>query len=61
MLARLPHAGLLCRFRNPKSKDTRLWIVRGFENYLIFYRPLQDRIELLRIVHGARDIATLFE
>src|SRR5215471_12411947 len=57
MLARLPHAGSLCRFRNPKF---RLWRVRGFENYPIFYRPLQDRIELLRIVHGARDIATPF-
>jgi len=35
--------------------------VSGFENYLIFYRPLQDGIDVLRIVRGARDIGRLFE
>ena len=25
-------------------------------NYLIFYRPLEDGIQLIRLVHGARDI-----
>ncbi|MEI6278594.1 MAG: type II toxin-antitoxin system RelE/ParE family toxin [Verrucomicrobiae bacterium] len=25
-------------------------------NYLVFYRPIEDGIELIRIVHGARDI-----
>ena len=25
-------------------------------NYLIFYRPLQDGMQLIRLLHGARDI-----
>ena len=25
-------------------------------NYLIFYRPLEDGMQLIRLVHGARDI-----
>jgi toxin ParE1/3/4 len=25
-------------------------------NYLIFYRPLEDGIQLIRLLHGARDI-----
>ncbi len=25
-------------------------------SYLIFYRPMEDGIELIRVVHGARDI-----
>ncbi len=25
-------------------------------NYLIFYRPIDDGIQLIRVVHGARDI-----
>ena len=25
-------------------------------NYLIFYRPAEDGIELIRVLHGARDI-----
>jgi toxin ParE1/3/4 len=30
-------------------------------NYAIFYRPIADGIELIRIIHGARDIPKLFE
>jgi toxin ParE1/3/4 len=29
-------------------------------NYAIFYRPMADGIELIRIIHGARDIPKLF-
>jgi toxin ParE1/3/4 len=29
-------------------------------NYLIFYRPLADGIEIVRVLHGARDIDSLF-
>lgn len=25
-------------------------------NYLIFYRPIKDGIELIRVLHGSRDI-----
>lgn len=28
-------------------------------NYLIFYHPLPDGIEILRVLHGARDIAAI--
>ena len=29
-------------------------------NYLLFHRPLEDGIVLLRVVHGARDLQRLF-
>jgi toxin ParE1/3/4 len=29
-------------------------------NYVIVYRPRQDEIEIVRVVHGARDIRSLF-
>lgn len=29
-------------------------------NYLIFYRPLEDGVQLIRLVHGARDITPEF-
>jgi len=29
-------------------------------NYLIFYRPTRDGIEIVRILHGARDITADF-
>ncbi len=33
--------------------------MKGFENWLVFYRPLQDGIEAVRILHGARDLGPL--
>lgn len=32
-----------------------------FPNHLIFYRPVEDGIEVLRVVHGAQDIEAIFE
>jgi toxin ParE1/3/4 len=29
-------------------------------NYLIFYKPLPDGIEVLRVLHGARDLPPFF-
>lgn len=39
----------------------RSWVVSGFENYLIFYRPLPEGIEVVRFVHGARDTPSLLD
>ena len=35
--------------------------VQTVANYAIFYRPLEDGIEVIRIIHGARDLPKLFE
>jgi toxin ParE1/3/4 len=32
-----------------------------FGRYMIFYRTSQDAIEIVRVLHGARDIQTIFE
>lgn len=36
--------------------------VRSFPvgNYLIFYRPMSDGVEILRVLHGARNLRRLF-
>ena len=47
-------------FQNSHLIGIRQWRVSGFENYLIFYRPIEDGIEVLRVLHGARDIEGLF-
>ena len=44
-----------------KLADLRAWQVRGFENYVIFYRPIEHGIEIVRVLHAARDIAAIFE
>ena len=39
--------------------------LKGFSDYLIFYRLLNDdrslTIEVLRVIHGARDLVALFQ
>src|SRR5688572_20655953 len=31
------------------------------EKYAVFFRPIQDGIEILRVLHGARDFPALFQ
>ena len=59
-LAASPNLGERCSFRNPKTKGMRIWQVYGFSNYLIFYHPQDERLEVLRVLHGARDYAAMF-
>ena len=60
-LARTPAMGLVCEYRGARGKGLRRWRVKGFENYLIFYRALPELIEIVRVLHGARDLKRMFE
>jgi toxin ParE1/3/4 len=55
LLSESPQMGNLC--------DELAPLLRSFPvgKYLLFYRPVVGGIELVRIVHGARDIQNLFE
>ncbi len=63
-----PKIGKVRKFSNI-SIEVRWWQVKGFAEYLIFYRLLthgQDdnrslTIEVLRIIQGARDLEMLFQ
>lgn len=59
-LSDMPGMGRLREFTIPELRDVRSWPVRGFENYLIFYRATERRLEVLRVIHGARDIDRIF-
>lgn len=36
------------------------WRAFSFQKYIIFYRTSDDLVEILRVVHGARDVEGLF-
>jgi toxin ParE1/3/4 len=55
-LAKMPGKGIIKRFRAAALSGVRTWRVPGFPNHLICYRPLDDGIEVLAIIHGARDL-----
>jgi toxin ParE1/3/4 len=39
----------------------RFWTLREFPMYVVIYRPLPDGVEILRVVHGARDLGRLLD
>jgi len=55
-------AGWPCRVRHARLTTARTFRVsERFDKFLIFYQPYEDRIEILRVLHGAQDLAALFE
>jgi toxin ParE1/3/4 len=46
-----------------RDRSDVLYGLRGFPavNYVIFYRPASEGIEVVRVLHGARDIPELFD
>jgi toxin ParE1/3/4 len=54
-LSQFPHMGA--------SRDDLIPRLRSFSvsNYLIFYFPLEDGIEVIRVLHGARDAEVIFQ
>jgi toxin ParE1/3/4 len=60
-LASMPLMGHAVTFQNPQAQGMRVWRVQGFEHYLIFYRAVEHGIEVIRVLHAARDIEGLFE
>jgi toxin ParE1/3/4 len=54
LLAQLPGVGQACPELRPRLR--RFPVGR----YLLFYRPTRDGIELIRVLHGARDVRRIF-
>jgi plasmid stabilization system protein ParE len=37
-------------------RGIRTWRVPGFKKYLIIYRPINEAIEVLAVLHGSRNL-----
>ena len=59
-LAANPSAGALCSFKAIELAGVRRMPVPRFPKHLVFYRFRDQKIVILRIVHGARDLESLF-
>lgn len=60
-LAQMPKMGLPCGFQRSSLSHLRRWPVKDFENWLIFYQPKRDGVEIVHVLHGARDITALLD
>ena len=56
LLSTQPDMGQL----KPRLRHLRLWVVTQFPNYLIFYRLRSGRVEVVRVLHGGRDLPSIF-
>ncbi|MBF0531999.1 MAG: type II toxin-antitoxin system RelE/ParE family toxin [Candidatus Omnitrophica bacterium] len=56
-LERNPHIGPKYPVSNKKLLGIRFFPVIGFKKYLVFYFPQKIRIEIVRLLHTARDIS----
>jgi toxin ParE1/3/4 len=45
---------------NPRTAGMRVWPVDGFRNHLVFYRPTDDGVDIVRVLHGSRDLGAVF-
>ena len=59
LLATQPDMGWEGALRHPGLKSLRVFRVKGFERILILYLPMLDRVEIVRVVHGSRDLQAL--
>jgi toxin ParE1/3/4 len=59
-ISQRPAIGKLCKFQSEELADTRRTPVSGFSKHLIFYQVHEQEVFVLRVVHGARDLESLF-
>lgn len=58
-LAKMPGIGKRCQFYSPQLKNIRQVGVKNFKKYLVFYRASEHSIEIIRVIHGSRDLENL--
>lgn len=56
MLAEMPGMGRVRQFRGPGLTGLRSWPLRRFKQ-LVFYRVTEAGIEVVRVIHGARNLS----
>lgn len=60
MLLRHPGLGRSCGFRSARAKYVRSWVL-GFATRVLYYRGIDDGIEVIRMLHGRRDVRRIVD
>jgi toxin ParE1/3/4 len=59
-LAKMPRMGSPCFFKSQPVRALRRWPINGFENWLVFYLPKRHGVEIVRVLHGSRDLEAIW-
>jgi len=57
----MPLMGSRWKAENRRFQGLRYFAIPRYPNNVIFYRPLGDGVEIVHILHGARDLRALLE
>ena len=60
-LAESAEMGEVVRISNRRFDGLRAWQVRGFRNHIIYYFPVDGGIDVVRVLHAARDRDAVLE
>ena len=60
-LASFPGIGRVWNSSDPRLPDMRVVPVTPYRNYLVFFRAIEKRVEIYRVVHGARELERIVE
>ena len=60
-LAANRYVGSQREFKNKKLAGVRMWRVKSFVKYLIFYVPTESGIRILHVLHSSTDYNRAFE
>ena len=59
LLASRPWIGKVKQFRSRFLTNVRTFPLKGFPKHLVFYLPIEHGVEIIRVLHGARDLEIL--
>ncbi len=59
LIAKSPDIGVVRKVG--KVPEMRMWVVKGFPNSLLFYRATSTEINVMRVIHSARDFYRVFD
>ena len=60
-LASMPGLGARYDHENPALADLRCFPISHFKKFLVFYRPVENAIEIVRVLHGAREVSRILQ
>jgi toxin ParE1/3/4 len=61
LLAENSLLGVVRTFDNHHLSEVRMWRVKGFNKYLVFYIPTPNGVRILHVLHSATDYNRVFE
>jgi toxin ParE1/3/4 len=55
-LSLMPGAGPRIEPEIANAPNLSFWPIKRFRNYLVIYLPIESGVEIVRVIHGARDM-----